>query len=472
MGGSRTEFIDFTRGVRQGFPLSPILFNLYVNDIFELMNKNNESNVYLNKDVPINVLMYADDLIILSDSPEGLQKQIDKLNTYCDKWKLNINIKKTKAMIFNRGNKLINAKFFINNVVLQNVKSMKYLGFTITSKNCSFLPTLEDLSIKVKRLIYALNCKIKISRFPIKLALKLFDALIKPILLYGAEVWGPYLDSDFNKWETSKIEMAHTQFLKRVLGCSFHTSNIMTRGELGVRPLLIDVNIKVMTYIRNIIERQQATVYTALEFERNNDTDPNIIRYLNKFDLSIEESMITESKRRIKKICYDKYDGFWQSKIMESPKAITYCKFKFNVSLENYLYQLRNIRHKIALTRLRLSNHNLLIETGRHLRPRVERNERKCFICRDKVENEFHFVIKCPLYSCERKALYKALANNSKHFENLNSDELKFFFIMTNEDKDVLSKLAKFTFNSMQLREKVIRIENVYRCFDVRVLIS
>ena len=182
--------------------------------------------------------------------------------------------------------------------------------------------------------------------------------------------------------------------------------------------------------------------------------------------------MITESKRRIKKICYDKYDMFWQSKIMESPKAITYCKFKFNVSLENYLYQLKNIRHKIALTRLRLSNHNLLIETGRHLRPRVERNERKCFICRNKIENEFHFVIKCPLYSCERKALYKALANNSKHFESLSSDELKFFFIMTNEDKDVLSKLAKFTFNSMQLREKVIRIENVYRCFAVRVLIS
>ena len=52
-------------------------------------------------------------------------------------------------MIFNRGNKLINAKFSINNMVLENVKSMKYLGFTITSKNCSFLPTLEDLSIKV-----------------------------------------------------------------------------------------------------------------------------------------------------------------------------------------------------------------------------------------------------------------------------------------------------------------------------------
>ena len=65
---------------------------------------------------------------------------------------------------------------------------------------------------------------------------------------------------------------------------------------------------------------------------------------------------------------------------MESPKAITYSKIKNNVSLEKYLEKVKNIRHKIALTRFRLSNHNLLIETGRHLRPKLERPDRKCFI--------------------------------------------------------------------------------------------
>ena len=104
MGGSCTEFFAVTRGVRQGCPLSPILFNLYVNDIFTIMNQNNESEIFLNKEVPINALMYADDLILLSDTPEGLQRQIDKLSKYCDDWRLNINLKKTKMMIFNRGN--------------------------------------------------------------------------------------------------------------------------------------------------------------------------------------------------------------------------------------------------------------------------------------------------------------------------------------------------------------------------------
>ena len=68
------------------------------------MNQNNESEIFLNKEVPVNALMYADDLILLSDTPEGLHKHIDKLSKYCDDWRLNINLKKTKIMIFNRGN--------------------------------------------------------------------------------------------------------------------------------------------------------------------------------------------------------------------------------------------------------------------------------------------------------------------------------------------------------------------------------
>ena len=179
----------------------------------------------------------------------------------------------------------------------------------------------------------------------------------------------------------------------------------MTRGELGVRPLLIDVKIRVITYIKNILERQNATVYSALEFERNNEVEPNFSRYANKFNVIPDDKIFTESKRKIKIRLQNDYDRYWNYKIMESPKAISYSTFKHNVSLEKYLYKIKNIRHKIALTRLRLSNHNLRIETGRHLRPKLERHERKCFICSDEIENELHFVVKCPLYSSERKVL-------------------------------------------------------------------
>ena len=248
MGNSTTAFFDFSKGVRQGCPMSPDLFNIYVNDIFKLVNNNNDSDISLDGGIKINALMYADDLILLADSEKGLQKQIDKIEKYCEKWKLEINTKKTKIMVFNRGNKLLKRDIRLNGTVIESVKVFKYLGFTISAKNCSFAPTIDDLTTKANRAIFALNNKIKISKLPIKLALKLFNAQILPILLYGAEVWGPCMDFDYPTWEKGKIERVHTQFLKRLLGCSIQTSNNMVRGEVGNRPLLIHVIKRVVAY--------------------------------------------------------------------------------------------------------------------------------------------------------------------------------------------------------------------------------
>ena len=91
-----TDFFEYTKGVRQGCPLSPILFNMYVNDLFEIMNNGNVSDIFLKEGEPINLLMYADDLILLSESKEGLQQQINKLSEYCAKWKLEVNTKKLR----------------------------------------------------------------------------------------------------------------------------------------------------------------------------------------------------------------------------------------------------------------------------------------------------------------------------------------------------------------------------------------
>lgn len=87
------------------------------------------------------------------------------------------------------------------------------------------------MSVKAGRAIYALNTKIKLSRIPTRLAIKIFNSQIKPILLYGAEVWGPYIDCDYDGWDNNKIEQTHTQYLKRCLGCNNQTSNIMARGK-------------------------------------------------------------------------------------------------------------------------------------------------------------------------------------------------------------------------------------------------
>ena len=82
----------------------------------------------------------------------------------------------------------------------------KYLGITINSKNCSFIPTLADLGCKGKRTLYAITSKIPLKLVPIKTMFKLFDACVTPILLYGSEIWGAYTNIDHNKWESTPIE--------------------------------------------------------------------------------------------------------------------------------------------------------------------------------------------------------------------------------------------------------------------------
>ena len=189
--------------------------------------------------------------------------------------------------------------------------------------------------------------------------------------------------------------------------------------------------------------------------EINNNIVPNINTYLNKFNLS-DQDINEMEKHKVRSICQENYDRQWGIYIKNSPKSVSYRTFKNTVYFEKYLYLIRNTKHRIALTRFRLSNHNLLIEKGRHARPRLERSERRCFLCKDEIEDEKHFINKCPLYLIERAILFRSLQDNSANFDSLTSDEQKFIFIMTNEDSKVLNELSKYIYNSLVKRDKFI----------------
>ena len=94
--------------------------------------------------------MYADDLIILSTSKEGLQTNLNSLND-------DINYVKTKCMTSTNGTQKEKYNLTLNSQTIENVKEYKYLGVTINSKNCSFIPTLADLACTGKRALYAIN---------------------------------------------------------------------------------------------------------------------------------------------------------------------------------------------------------------------------------------------------------------------------------------------------------------------------
>ena len=176
-----------------------MLFNIFINDLPDILNKVNDSPIFLSDEIKISCLMYADDIVIISRSPQGLQKCLDALGIYCNKWKLSPNITKTKAMVMKNKNRKNNKiDFFLSGQKLDNVTEFTYLGIKINAAG-SFKPTLPHLSLKAERAIFSLNSKYKINKLPVKIALHIFQSCMQPILTHGSEVWGTYLNFDYDK---------------------------------------------------------------------------------------------------------------------------------------------------------------------------------------------------------------------------------------------------------------------------------
>ena len=137
----------------------------------------------------INCLLYADDLVIFSRSAKSLQIILNKLESFCENADLSVNLDKTKIMIFNNcGKSLNNYLFRYGADELENVKSYKYLGL-IMSPFGNFNLARQELKKVVLKALYTKEMGNHF-RENIKLTMKLFDALISPILFYASEVWG------------------------------------------------------------------------------------------------------------------------------------------------------------------------------------------------------------------------------------------------------------------------------------------
>ena len=106
--GKTSDYFDSLVGVKQGEPLSPLLFILFLNDLSkELDIGTNTGNI--NQEIidlfQKFILLFADDTILLSESLQELQLLLNKLSEYCKKWNIKVNTDKTKAMLFRCSNR-------------------------------------------------------------------------------------------------------------------------------------------------------------------------------------------------------------------------------------------------------------------------------------------------------------------------------------------------------------------------------
>ena len=196
-----TEWFDITAGVRQGDPLSPTLFNLYINDL--VLTLKEKCPTFKFGDHSINSLLYADDMVVFTENEQDLQLCLNTIENWCKQWRVKVNEGKSKILHFRRKNVLqTECIFTINDVQLEKVNEYKYLGVML-DYSLSFDSCFKCLSGSGQRALGAIINKFaSFKNVGYDTYTTLFNAGVKSVLLYGSCVWGarkaPKLDHVHN----------------------------------------------------------------------------------------------------------------------------------------------------------------------------------------------------------------------------------------------------------------------------------
>jgi len=275
---------------------------------------------------------------------------------------------------------------------------------------------------------------------------------------FGSEIW-------YNNKPQIGAEKLHLTYMKHVLKVKTTTSTPSVYSELGRFPLELRMKTRMINYWIRLLSLDDSHIlkqayYSLLELDnwgqenwcthvRDNLHNANLGNRWNtqtpgpKLSCEFKEQLYSRHMQTIITAIQDSE---------KNPKLRTYKLLKPEYRMEQYLEIMKNEQHRITLTRLRLSAHNLAIETGRYTRPKTPVEERLCLYCNsESVENEQHFLLECTNYSEERSSLLDAVNTQIADFDNASIED-KFVKIMTSSNNRVVQALGKFTYNSLKKR--------------------
>ena len=404
--------IQSNLGLKQGCPLSPLLFNLYINDFDKYMSGLEDIDVNLQGE-PITHFFYADDLVIVSDTKEGLQKKLDKLAQFSDEKDLTVNAEKSKIMIFNKRGRLLKESFNIKGEDLEVVQSFTYLGVKITASG-SFTPAIKELSDKAKKAMMPLFKTIAQFKLPFKLAMKLFHTFIEPIAMYNAENWGCFTEKQIEKCKTNRNEIydicmtSHVtrlqlKYYKYILGLNKHASNMAVFGETASLPLALKVHMTLLKYWHRLKSMDRKSL-AKMAYRENVEINSNwckTIQILNaRYNLHAgyhnDEKYLERAHQKIT----NTFNFYWNKNIKDrdiEKKLEFYCQVKESFSQAEYL-KLPCFKDRQRIAKFLCSDHHLEIEQGRYRG--IPRNMRICTTCQNgAIEDEKHLLFDCPTYA-------------------------------------------------------------------------
>ena len=474
--------IKMERGTEQGHPLSPDLFKLFIRDMSEIFYTVGDYP-YLSETL-ITHLLWADDLVLAALDVVSLQDNITALHQFCNKWGLSINIKKTKIVIFQQRKQSDDTCIcYLGDDLIETVSSYCYLGIVFDS-NGTFKTATNELRKKSLRAQFGMRGSIMKDSLSLKSLFVLFDSLIKPVYLYGCQVLAPY--SDLAKYFSKDLPEIHTgeQFLKKVASdpyeklhlkyikwcLSVHpkSSNVGSWGDTGRYPLFFDaIKISIDYYKRAMNADTNSLLYAAYNEQVNLGLDwyRHIKGIIDKFGTGCSSHESINTRQNLQNVFCSK----WTEAKTNSKKLEFYNTLKQEFGAEKYLH-ISNVNHRHALSRLRISAHNLFIERGRYTKPITPREERVCLFCLHnlnlrKVESEQHVIEDCGLYSAIRNnirttvvsklktpisTLFEIFANraDAPQLDSL-AGKMAFYILETNEKFSLyISQCSNFYYTS------------------------
>jgi hypothetical protein len=195
------------QGVKQGCPLNPLLFGLYLDALKGCLD-GKECDALALVDVHVWLLFFADDLVLTLESEVGLQQQLNAFQYFCVEHGFIINVEKTKAMVFNSIDPC--QEFVFKSDTIESVQTFKYLGILLeTTLNLDSV--VEHLVVNSGRSLFALNrhC-VELCIMDVKLCYGLFNKLVCSTTNYVCEVW-------VESKKIEAIEVVYWGFFKSLL---------------------------------------------------------------------------------------------------------------------------------------------------------------------------------------------------------------------------------------------------------------
>ena len=145
------------------------------------------TSLYRNR---VSCLLFADDIVLFGTNHRDLQDSLDALVSFCDESDLSVNMAKTKIVPFGSNPRFLRESWTMNYHIVEVTDSYKYLGTWLHWKLKFNIAMSYQSDAASKAMFTLLNKLRELKIIDVQIALKLFNSMVKPILLYNSEIWG------------------------------------------------------------------------------------------------------------------------------------------------------------------------------------------------------------------------------------------------------------------------------------------